>query len=574
MEQIVHIEDSCRLQIPDCGPRWECVSTNINRRDEESSSRRNRDRSGGSYPVFVGTKGSRPVSRWLESDDDLTWHRTTVAGRRAVYGVGGADGPPVVFLHGWALGSRAYKRAIRRLTTRGCRVFAPALPSFGGTANLPSRCMNLDGYADWVAEFMSELGIEEPALVIGHSFGGGVAIKLARNQPTLIRYLVLLNAIGGANRRYPWEWAIAFSRELWSVSETVEMMQAMRADLVPSFLQHPLGLARAGLIAQRADLRTELAELKKFGVPVLALTSDKDRLIPLSAFEEVCDTLGADRRIVSGGHAWLLVNPDSFGEVLASTIDIQVAEHEASRAADRRSEIERLVRGTHLSKRDVRTLLGSAAPLWLLSDSAPALASDLVLCRPALQRDEIRALARHIEDSTLVRITIVARDRRGLLADSAAVLTACGLSISNASASTWGGLHLALHSFIAGGGVQFDGAEWDALGERLRTMVATGSAPSPTLHPLHPVSVTVQGAGERSMVKVVAPDEQGLLATICRYFQVHKVNIETLQARTRDGVARDTFLVIGRVEAEGLKAQLVSPPAFAAARDTATPSKR
>ena len=79
--------------------------------------------------------------------------------------------------------------------------------------------------------------------------------------------------------------------------------------------------------------------------------------------------------------------------------------------------------------------------------------------------------------------------------------------------------------------------------------------------------MTVQGAGDRSIVKVVAPDEQGLLATICRYFQVHDVNIETLQARTRNGVANDTFLVIGNVDAEGLKALLQHPPALAVARD-------
>ncbi|HUC37293.1 MAG TPA: alpha/beta fold hydrolase [Acidimicrobiales bacterium] len=483
--------------------------------------------------------------------------------------MGGADGPPVVFLHGWALGSRAYRRAIRRLTTRGCRVYAPALPSFGGTADLPSGSMNLDGYSHWVASFMTEVGIDEPALVIGHSFGGGVAIKLARNHPTLVRYLVLLNAIGSVDARSMWEWAIGFGQEFWPVSATVAMMQAMRADLLPNFLRNPLGLARAALIAQSADLRAELAELKKAEVPVLALTSEGDRVIPRSAFEALCDTVGADHRVVSGGHAWLLVDPDSFGEVLASTIDVQVAEHKATRAASLRSEIEHLLKGTHLSKRDVRSLLGSAAPLWFLSDSAPALASDLVLCRPRLQKAEIRALARNIEDSTLVRITIAAQDRQGLLADSAAVLNASGLSISNASATTWKRQSLALHSFIVGGGAHFDSTAWDALGERLRSMVATGTAPLPTLRPLSPVSVTVHGKGDRSMVKVIAPDEQGLLATICRYFQVHDVNIETLQARTRNGIANDTFLVVGSVEAEGLKLTLEHPPAVVAARDTA-----
>jgi glycine cleavage system regulatory protein len=440
-------------------------------------------------------------------------------------------------------------------------VFAPALPSFGGTADLPSGDMNIGGYADWVASFMSEVGIEEPAVVIGHSFGGGVAIKLARNHPALVRYLVLLNAIGGVDARRPWEWAMGFGREFWPPSETLDLMLAIRADLVPNFLRNPLGLARAGLLAQRVDLRLELAELKKSGVPVLALTGDRDTVIPRSAFEAVCNTVGADRRVVSGGHAWLLVDPDSFGEVLASTVDVQVAEHKAARAADRRSEIERLLRGTHLSKRDINALLASAAPLWLLSDSAPALAGDLVLCRPKLKKGEVRARARRIEASTLVRLTIVARDRRGLLADSAAVLTAAGMSIANASASTWEQHHLALHSFIVGGGAQFGSASWEALGKQLQNMVATDTAPSLGLRPLHHVTVTVQGADDRSIVNVVAPDEQGLLATICRYFQVQDVNIETLQARTRNGMADDTFLVIGNVDAGGLKAHLERPSA-------------
>jgi UTP:GlnB (protein PII) uridylyltransferase len=310
------------------------------------------------------------------------------------------------------------------------------------------------------------------------------------------------------------------------------------------------------LLAQSVDLRTELAELKGRGVPVLALTSERDRVIPRSAFETVCDTVGAEGRVVSGKHAWLLVDPDSFGEVLASTIDIQVAEHEASRAADRRSEVERLLRRTHLSKRDIRTLIDSASPLWLLSDSAATLASDLALCRPKLRKDEVRALARHMESSESVRLTIVSQDRRGLLADSAAVLTWNGLSISHASASTWRRQNLALHSFIVEGGSEFDNEAWDLLGKRLRTMVATGKAPIPILRPIRPVSVTVQGSEDRSIVKVVAPDEQGLLSTICRYFQIHDVNIETLHARTHDGIARDTFLVTGEVEPEGLKVRL------------------
>jgi pimeloyl-ACP methyl ester carboxylesterase/glycine cleavage system regulatory protein len=505
--------------------------------------------------VFAAS--SRPRPKVLVPEDHLIWRRTTVEGRPVVYGVGGSDGPPVVFLHGWALGSHAYKRAIRRLANRGCRVFAPALPSFGDTANLPATSMNITGYAQWVAAFMEAVGINEPALVIGHSFGGGVAIKLAHDNPHLVRYLILLNALGGGSKRFPWEWAIGFGNECWPPTGIIGMIQAMRSDLVPNLVRNPFGIFRVGLLALMTDLRQDLLDLKDLGVPVLVLTSERDRLIPRSAFETVCDAVGAEGRVVSGGHAWLLVDPDSFDQVLASTIDVQVAEHEASRSADRRTEIELLLERSTLTNREIHQLLDVSAPLWLLSESAATLAGDLVLCRPRIKKSEVRALARRIEGSNSYRLTIAARDRPGLLADSAAVLTESGLSISNASASTWLKPKVALHAFIVDSGPEMSAEAWDELGERLREMVATGKAPRPAIGPLRPVIVSAQGVGEQLMVKVIAPDETGLLSMICRFFHIHGLNIETLRARVEDGTAHATMLVVGSVDPVDLKEALV-----------------
>ena len=253
-------------------------------------------------------------------------------------------------------------------------------------------------------------------------------------------------------------------------------------------------------------------------------------LIPHTAFESVCDIVGADSWVVSGGHAWLLVHPDSFDEVLASTIDVQVAEHGELRAASQGTEIERLLKETHLSKQDVRSLLESASPLWLLSDSASALASDLVLCRPTLLTDEISAIARNIESFDTGpnhhcrpgSSRPLGRQRRRADGQWPVDLQCVG-----------GDLEPPTHRpplVYRQRGVQLNSASWDALGQQLRTMVATESTPSPRVGPLGPVSVIVEGAGDRSIVKVVAPDEHGLLATICRYFQTHEVNIESLQA--------------------------------------------
>ena len=66
----------------------------------------------------------------------VVWKRTWVDERPAMYGVAG-EGLPVVILHGWGLAHHAYKGAIQRLVAQGCRVYAPAQPGFGGTAELP-----------------------------------------------------------------------------------------------------------------------------------------------------------------------------------------------------------------------------------------------------------------------------------------------------------------------------------------------------------------------------------------------------------------------------------------------------
>jgi len=135
----------------------------------------------------------------------LEWHRTEVSGRVASYGVGGT-GDPIVFLHGWGLSGRTYKAALKRLLARGFQVWAPALPGFDGSEALPPGRDDLAHYARWVDEFLAAVGVPEPVVLMGHSFGGGIAIQTAHDWPERVRGLVLINSIGGSalpERRAP-----------------------------------------------------------------------------------------------------------------------------------------------------------------------------------------------------------------------------------------------------------------------------------------------------------------------------------------------------------------------------------
>jgi len=265
--------------------------------------------------------------------DHLVWQRTTVGGRSALYGVAG-EGIPLLFLHGWGLAHHAYRRPLKRLVQLGCRVYAPALPGFGGTGDLPRGQLNLSGYAAWVDEFLDAVGVTEPLIVVGHSFGGGVAIQVAHDLPRRVRSLVLVNSIGGAAwssrggtvrrlaERPLWDWGIHFPSDMLPVPQLTKVLPVVIGDAVPNLLRNPTAMWRVAQIARSADLTAELEELKRRRLPVVVLWGERDRIIPKASFDALCKAIGSQGEVVSGNHSWLLADPDAFGEVMTNVVSV------------------------------------------------------------------------------------------------------------------------------------------------------------------------------------------------------------------------------------------------------------
>ena len=436
----------------------------------------------------------------------------------------------------------------------------------GGTADLPWRATGIEDYGSWVAAFLDQMGLTEPVFVIGHSFGGGVAINLAHAHPGRVRYLVLLNSVGGASweegplaDRPLWDWAWQWWRELLPTPQGLNTLAAMSEDMVRNVMTNPWGLLRSGQAARTADLRAELADLAARRLPVLALSSDGDGIVGDASFQALCSAMGAEGRIVRGPHSWLLTNPDVFGEVLGNVLDVQDADRDLTIDADTALEIGRLLARTEVPADLVDRLLAEASPLWLMSEAAAALAGDLALCHPALSPGEVRAVARAVEGSTALRLTVVAEDRPGLLADTAAVLASEGLSVTSASAGTWSSMGLALHALTFDPGGVFDPDRWSGLGDKLAAM-GRGHAPEPRFAPAGNAVVTVNGeVTGRAVVEVAAVDQVGLLWATCRWFADHGVSIETVSAASDAGEANSGFIVVGDVHAETLATHLSRP---------------
>ena len=250
--------------------------------------------------------------------------RTASVQGAAVRYVAGGDGAPVVFLHGWALSHRSYRAALTRLADGDATVYAPALPGFGGTPPLAPEGRNLAGYAQWVADFVRAAGITGPVTLIGHSFGGGVALQTAHDHPALVARLVLVNSVGGSEwkagrelRDRPlWDWGLHLSTNVLSPRTVTRVLPVVVEDLVGNALRNPGALWHVGRLAQEANLAAELEVVRRRRLPVFILWGKGDRVIPLASVRALAG--GAEVHTVPGDHNWLIADPERFVEVMTN----------------------------------------------------------------------------------------------------------------------------------------------------------------------------------------------------------------------------------------------------------------
>lgn len=93
--------------------------------------------------------------------------------------------PRVVALHGWGRTGTDFVPVLA-----GLDAVAVHLPGFGPTA-VPDHAWSTEEYAELIADAVREFA---PVVLVGHSFGGRVAVRLAARHPELVAGLVLTGA--------------------------------------------------------------------------------------------------------------------------------------------------------------------------------------------------------------------------------------------------------------------------------------------------------------------------------------------------------------------------------------------
>lgn len=267
----------------------------------------------------------------------------TVDGRTVHYAVSNNDlGPTQVWavnVHGYFAGGGMYWRESARLAAGlGWRVVNPSLPGFGGSEPLPWEELSMGGFARTVDGLLDALGAG-PAVILGHSMGGAVAIRFAHDYPE--RTLGVVYRDGAATVSWKERQGI-LAKVLSPISPDLgamaDLVSAVAVD-VPDFLMGRLRSTLRGIIpdARRnlrgaadalpvaamlfaSDLTSEVEHVARdHKVPIYPAWGRFDRITPRNTAEEFSRVSGIEMVWVRGGHSWMIARPGTQRSLLLST---------------------------------------------------------------------------------------------------------------------------------------------------------------------------------------------------------------------------------------------------------------
>jgi pimeloyl-ACP methyl ester carboxylesterase len=256
--------------------------------------------------------------------------RAPVKGVRLRWFVAG-EGASVVLVHGLG-GAASNWVELAPALARDRRVIVPDLPGHGGSSPLPA-VPNLEPYADRLGVVL-EREKAAPAVVVGHSLGCIVALRLAMRRPDLVCGLVLLSAagIGSGTRRArqalrltslvkpgrllaPHRRRIAHSDRLralvwgsWASPDGTAISPVASEGLLEGPLLHT-DTASAAVALAAEDPRVELARVT---CPSLLIWGARDPQVPVDDAFEYARRLRAPLRVVAAaGHLVIAERPEA-----------------------------------------------------------------------------------------------------------------------------------------------------------------------------------------------------------------------------------------------------------------------
>lgn len=254
---------------------------------------------------------------------------------------GPPNGRPVVFIHGYSMGSSLWRGLSERLAARGFSCLAPTWPLGAHTEPMGVDAeLTMEGIAAMVSELLETLALEDVVLV-GNDTGGAIAQLVATSTPERLGALVLTSCdafehfpppvlkplIAAANAGPVYDLALQPLRTRFARKRGFGALAHADIDpLVVEWVKPALTNRRV-----RNDLRRftkslnpettvrAAARLPQFTKPALVAWSADDAIFPLEDGQRLCHALPNGRlEVIENARTFSMIDqPDRLAELIA-----------------------------------------------------------------------------------------------------------------------------------------------------------------------------------------------------------------------------------------------------------------
>ena len=232
------------------------------------------------------------------------------------------SGMPVVFLHGLVGLNEHWGKVVDQIASR-VRCVTLEVPLLG----LRGVDCSLNAVSAMTMQFLDrEIG--EPAIIVGNSFGGHVALRVTHERPELVHALVLAGSSGliertvvkGAPVRPTREWLVEKIGELFYDKSKMDPNDVDRAFELLNERGGARAMVKLSKSARRDNMTDDLAEIMQ---RTLLIWGKEDVVTPPSAGQGFSELMPNAKLhwLDSCGHAPMIEAPVAFGDAMHGFFD-------------------------------------------------------------------------------------------------------------------------------------------------------------------------------------------------------------------------------------------------------------
>ncbi|PIR05136.1 MAG: alpha/beta hydrolase [Candidatus Liptonbacteria bacterium CG11_big_fil_rev_8_21_14_0_20_35_14] len=230
----------------------------------------------------------------------------------------GDSSPTLVFLHGWRSEGRVFTQIINNIPKK--TIYALDLPGFSVSQSFKDGA-TLGDYANLVNEFIKSENINE-AILIGHSFGGRIAIKLASKNASWIKKIVLVDSAGLQEKnlkKFIYKIIAKIVKPFFYIPGLDSLRQTIYKKIGPDYLATP-AMQKTFLNIINEDLEPLL---KNINQETLIVWGQDDDITPISMAKTLKQNINNAKLeiIENAGHFCFIDQPQKFITILNNFIN-------------------------------------------------------------------------------------------------------------------------------------------------------------------------------------------------------------------------------------------------------------